>query len=156
MSDFFQYLNLTSFCIFAFLMMWFDIREKRLPNKLMFPAIILTATASVTENLLEEDWRKLLINLAVVALISICFLLVSLFYPDALGMGDVKGILLLGIALSGLKINVYFFALSLSFIAASIFILISRKLFGKKMTHLAFGPFIFTPGMILLGIAVLV
>jgi leader peptidase (prepilin peptidase)/N-methyltransferase len=65
-----------------------DLGERRIPNRIVLPAIALCLLLDATERI---HWRALLAALAIVALL----LLLAIVEPHALGMGDVKLALLI-------------------------------------------------------------
>jgi len=74
----------------------FDLLERRIPNRIVLPAAAACAALSIAEGT-RASTRVLVAGGLVVALLA-----VSLSWPSALGMGDVKLALLLVCALGGL------------------------------------------------------
>jgi leader peptidase (prepilin peptidase)/N-methyltransferase len=74
----------------------YDLRERRIPNRIVLPAIAICAALSLADGVHTSS--SLLVATGLVVLL----LAVSLASPAALGMGDVKLALLLLCALGGL------------------------------------------------------
>lgn len=148
--DALEVFNLLNFFIFSFLMSRFDLREKRLPNLLMYPAILIALVISLIRGLLAESTTGILMYLVQVFLITSFFLAISLISSRMFGMGDVKAILFLGLSLSPFDVRVFIGSIALSFFSASIFIIFARLVLSQRFKEFPFGPFLFAPGSLLL------
>jgi leader peptidase (prepilin peptidase)/N-methyltransferase len=73
-----------------------DLRERRIPNRIVLPATLICAALSLADGLYART------SLLVAAGLVVLLLTISLASPAALGMGDVKLALLLLCALGGL------------------------------------------------------
>lgn len=85
----------------------YDLRERRIPNRIVLPATIICASLSLADGL--HISASLLVATGLVALLFA----VSLASPAVLGMGDVKLALLLLCALGGLASAALLFTLEL-------------------------------------------
>lgn len=111
-----------------------DIRERRIPNRVMFPAL---ACALVGALLQPERWSLLLGGLVAGSLLLLPTLLYGL---EKAGGGDIKLALFIGLLLGWPNI---FPALLLAFTSASCFSL-GGLLLGRlsRQSLIAFGPFL--------------
>ncbi len=112
-----------------------DIRERRLPNRIVVPAAAVVLVAQIA---LHPDRAAEWVLSAFGA--SALLLLAALAYPGGLGMGDVKLALLLG-AMLGTSVAS---ALLLGCFAAGAFgvLLIATRGPAARKTALPFGPFL--------------
>ena len=152
MIKFLQLLSFLNLLVFALLMSKVDIKEKRLPNSLMYPAIILAYFILLFKGLAIKDLSIFTWDLIPILLLVIGFFTVSLIFPTGFGMGDVKGIPFLGISISHMGLQTLIFSLLLSFITASIYVLIVKISKGTDFRDFAFGPFLFFPAVFFLAI----
>ena len=151
MSKFLEFLIFLNFTFFSIPMTLIDLREKRLPNKLMYPGILIASFLISLQIFLAKE-EETLKNVLFVLFIVLPFALVSLLFAGLFGMGDVKGIVFLGISLSATSKTAFLISLILSFLTATLYILV-KKLAGNEIKgHLPFGPFLFSPPVVLLAL----
>jgi leader peptidase (prepilin peptidase) / N-methyltransferase len=112
-----------------------DIRERRLPNRIIFPSL---AVVFVARTALEPD-RALEWMLAGLGAALVLFL-PRLLYPRGLGMGDVKLALLLGVALGSAVMT----ALIIACFGAGAYAALLFARYGgtARGRDLPFGPFL--------------
>lgn len=146
-----EILNFVNFVFFATWLSVIDLREKRLPNKLMYPAISIAAVVSLLGQFLEEEPSLSLSDFLWPLFVTLLFFIVSIIYPKGIGMGDVKGILLLGISMVELGGQIILSSIAFSFFTASIYVVVSRLLMRSKIVDFPFGPFLFAPGIFILA-----
>lgn len=146
-----EILNFANFAIFTIWMSVIDIREKRLPNRLMYWAISVALVLALVDILLFGNLSELRTRFIPTLGATLLFFAMYLVYPKGIGMGDIKGILLLGISLSALDGALLIIAIMASFLLAAIFIITYRIVKRKTFTEIAFGPFLFFPGLLLLA-----
>jgi len=65
-----------------------DLREHRLPNKIVLPFIALAFIANIATNIIQQSWGNLGVGLGLTVAIFILGIIANYF--DILGMGDVK------------------------------------------------------------------
>ena len=113
-----------------------DLREHRVPNRLVVPGLVLALICGVLEVALTggREWMPLLSGIVTFAV----FALMSRF--GGLGMGDVKLAAVLGIASGFLGGEAAFGSVAVAFVFGGIAALV-RWLF-KRRGNLAFGPFL--------------
>jgi leader peptidase (prepilin peptidase)/N-methyltransferase len=125
-----------------------DIKEHRLPNKLVLPLFPIWLLTSITYVVLTADWWNALL---MPLLLSVAYLLIGIVanYFEWIGMGDVKLITAMVLSLSWASL----FVLVVPFIAIAIAIPISLVLLikvGVKSVPLA--PALYAGYLILAGI----
>jgi len=117
-----------------------DIRERRIPNKVMFPALAVALLVALAR---PERWSLLLGGLLAGGLL----LIPALIYGVAkAGGGDVKLALFIGLVLGWPEV---FPALLIAFVSATLFALggmLFRRLSRKSL--IAFGPFLAFGGLV--------
>jgi len=118
-----------------------DLREHRLPNRIVLPVFPIALLAQVAACSVGAEWTHLLIAV----LVSVCCFIVGLIanYFDYLGMGDVK-------LISALSLTLAFFAPWLAVIAIGLafglaFLVVSIKLVKGKANFgqsIPLGPYL--------------
>lgn len=120
-----------------------DVREHRLPNRIVYPWAGITFGLLVLTAFLLTDAAGL--GRAVVAGLGwgLLFLLAALIQPSAVGMGDAKLAVVLGMYTGFLGWGTFAVGLALSFVlggVVSIGLLLSRR--AAPASRIAFGPFL--------------
>ncbi len=118
-----------------------DLRERRLPNRLVVPAFPITLLGHLLASVIGGSWLSLGIAMAC----GICSFVVGLLinYFAHLGMGDVKLIAAITLALAWFNPLLPFIALLLGFAVATavvIAMLLRRKI--KMGSTVALGPYL--------------
>lgn len=130
-----------AFVIFGLLLSWIDIREHRLPNKLVGLLIIILILVTVT----SEHSDQISIALQVTGLYLITFVFLYLLSRGALGLGDVKFAIPCGFVIGILAPQNWLISVWLMFVMAGLFglsrVLINRNAYSKAIP---FGPFMTT------------
>lgn len=150
-SDLSQILNLINILIFsasAIYLIVVDIKRKILPNKVVYPLLILTTFISIIISFINKNISQLLNQLGIPILVFIGFVLIYFIYPSGFGMGDIKVILLIGIVLSRINYNAFIISLAISFglgLLYSMWLLITKS--TKK--EFVFGPFLLIPAVVI-------
>jgi leader peptidase (prepilin peptidase)/N-methyltransferase len=105
-----------------------DVRERRIPNRIVLPATAICAALSVADGM--QVSTGLLLSAGLVVLL----LAISLAKPATLGMGDVKLALLLLAALGGLASAALLVALELyALLAVILLVRRGRSTFGSTL-----------------------
>jgi leader peptidase (prepilin peptidase)/N-methyltransferase len=110
----------------------FDLAQRRIPNRIVLPAAV--ACAALT--LAAGAPLSLLVGLATVVFL----LMVSLRWPAALGMGDVKLALLVVLGLDGAALRALMLGVALAALAGSLLVLLRGRNAWKAALPLA--PFL--------------
>ncbi|MCU0495377.1 MAG: A24 family peptidase [Chloroflexaceae bacterium] len=136
------YLSLTTFLAMAAVLVYVsitDLRERRIPNKVMFPAL---AVALAVALLRPERWSLLAGGLIAGFVLLLPILVYGL---ESAGGGDMKLALFIGLVVGWPHVST---ALMLTFGSAAIFVLVGFLF--KRMTRrssIAFGPFLALGGL---------
>ena len=142
--------------VLAGLLLWLsvvDVRERRLPNKLVLAVAVLGLVLSLVQCVYVSSWLPLKNALIGMFLAAGPALLFSLLYyfvrrQEGFGAGDIKLLAALGLYLNGLGI----FLLPLASLFAA-FITLPQLLFRKEKARkhtFAFGPYISITAILLL------
>jgi leader peptidase (prepilin peptidase)/N-methyltransferase len=122
-----------------------DIEHLLLPNRIVFPSLFMAAPLLTLAAAIDGDWDKLLKAGIGAVLASGGLLLLALLWPrgNAMGGGDIKLALLLGLCLGWLGLGHVALGLFLGFLLGSIVgvALVATKSKGMQ-SHFAFGPFL--------------
>jgi leader peptidase (prepilin peptidase)/N-methyltransferase len=120
-----------------------DLRERRLPNRIVLPSAAGVLAANIA---LEPDHA---LEWVLAALGAALFLFLPLLiYPAGMGMGDVKVALLLGAMLGEAVVLALVVGLLASF-AVAVALIAARGLAARK-TSIPFGPFLALGGIVAL------
>ncbi len=120
-----------------------DIREHRLPNRIVYPLTLSVAALLVVAAIGDDDraafGRALLAGVAAAA----AFAGLHLASPRSLGLGDVKLVGVLGLALGWLAWAALAWGAILGFAAGALvgLVLVAAGRLGRR-DHLPFGPFL--------------
>jgi leader peptidase (prepilin peptidase)/N-methyltransferase len=127
---------------FAIQLSLIDIREMRIPNRILFPALLISTTLILVAGFIMGDLYRSLIAFSGGFLSIALFFCIHLLRPKGLGMGDVKFAGFIGLTLSWISFPSGLIGLGLAFIFSSIFsisIFVVRRKSFKKV--LPFAPF---------------
>jgi leader peptidase (prepilin peptidase)/N-methyltransferase len=122
-----------------------DVEHLLLPNRLVFPSLALAAPLLVVAAAIDDEWDNLLKAGIGAVVASGGLLLLAILWPrgNAMGGGDIKLALLLGLCLGWIGLGHVALGLFLGFLFGSVFgvALVAAK--AKKLQeHFAFGPFL--------------
>ena len=118
-----------------------DLRERRLPNRLVLPAIPITLLGQASAGLQSGEWWRLWLALLAAAVAFAIGLAVN--RGAGMGMGDVKLITAMTLALAWFSPFSPLIALFIAFAAASMVVLVlyfARK--TKLGSSIALGPYL--------------
>ena len=119
-----------------------DARHRIVPNRIVYPALLLLAPAVVVGDLLNVgiDAPKAFIGMLAYAG---PLLLVAFAVPGGMGMGDVKLAALIGLALGGLGLSYVVVAAGLGILGGGVGALVAVAVFrcGRRQ-QLPFGPYL--------------
>lgn len=131
-----------AFAICGLALSLIDLREHRLPNRIIYPWTGFTLALLVLVSLLLQDILGLARGLAAGLAWGIGFLLIRVISRTWLGMGDMKLAVVLGLYSGYLGWEVLASAVVLTFLLGgllSLGLLITRR--ASAGTHIPFGPF---------------
>ena len=135
----------------AVLLTLVDLQHRKLPNRVLVPAIAVGAVLLAVAAVATGNWHALLgAGLGAVVLFTV-FLVLALASPKSLGMGDVKLAALLGLYLGWLGWDAVLLGAAAGFVVQAVVVLV--LLAARKVTlrgELPFGP------AMLLGAAVVI
>lgn len=137
----FAYLGIAYLAVVSLPLAIIDIRERRLPNRLVLPAIPVTIFGQAMVGATGGPWWPMLVALLAALLAFGVGLLANL--RNGLGMGDVKLITAMALALGWFSPIAPITALALAFCAAGAWLLV--KVMAKKAnmgSSIALGPYL--------------
>ena len=119
-----------------------DARHRVVPNRIVYPAVILFAAAIVVGDLLG-DGVDALDGAIGLALYAVPLLLVAVVVPQGMGMGDVKLVALIGLVLGSLGLSYVGVAAGVGIIGGGIGALVALAVLGAgRRDQIPFGPFL--------------
>ncbi|WP_051441688.1 prepilin peptidase [Arthrobacter sp. H14] len=130
------------FLVIAVRLTRIDLREHRLPNKIVFPAYPVAAVLLGVASALMGDWWGLLRMILAAAALWVFYFALRWVYPPGMGYGDVKLAGVLGIYLGYLSWGHALLGSAAAFVLAGItgtILLLTHK--GNLKTRIPFGPF---------------
>ena len=122
-----------------------DLEHMLLPNKLVFPSLYLAAALLVVAAVVQDDWDDLRGAAIGAVIASGGLFLLALAWPrgNAMGGGDIKLALLLGLCLGWIDLGHVALGLFLGFLLGSVagvgLVVAKAK---RLQEHFAFGPFL--------------
>lgn len=131
-----------SFICFGVLLSVTDVKEHRLPNRLLLRWVVLSALLLLGLSIVRGEYLPLLNAGLGAFILGVAYLLLALISRGAMGMGDVKLAIVLGLNLGYFSLSALFLASLSAFVLASLVVLsgmIAGKLNAKSAV--AFGPF---------------
>lgn len=138
-----------SYILILLLIIFFDLRERRISNFITFPALGLVLLVGITQGN-PTFYLSIIGALCGFLFFYGLFLLGKWLYgPAALGFGDVKLALLLG-AMVGLQYVFFTLALGMLLAGAAAFILLRKKERINLRSTIPYGAFMACAGIIML------
>lgn len=119
-----------------------DVREYRIPNRLVAVGIGVLLTLLVAVSTVEQSWQPLVFGLAGGLAFFLAYLALALISPTGMGMGDVKLAAVIGLMLGPLGVSASVVGFYSAFVLGAVFglvrILVRR---GGLRSRLPFAPF---------------
>lgn len=118
-----------------------DLAEKRLPNAVIFPTLAVVAVLLLPPTWISGEWMALLWALIGAAAMFAVYFLLALVSPSAMGMGDVKLALVIGLLLGWFGLNAWLVGLLAAFVVGGLAALVALLL--RRVTlrgSIPFGP----------------
>ena len=118
-----------------------DIRQRRLPNRLVLPGLAVTLIAHTSAVLIGSDWARMLTAWLTAVVVFVLAAVANSF--GALGMGDVKLMALMTASLAWFGWQHPLLAFAVAFILATVGVLalfVARR--AKLGSTLALGPYL--------------
>ena len=118
-----------------------DLREHRLPNRLVLPAYPIALSAQLVASRVSMDWVRYLF--AVASALSVLVVGIAANYFDVLGMGDVKLAGALALILGYFNLYLPIVAIGIAFVLAfGVIIVLMFKGQVKIGTSIPLGPYL--------------
>lgn len=134
-----------------------DVREHRLPNRLVLPAYVVGLVMFLVSSTLDADLARLVRAIASMAILFAFYFCMRLASPASIGGGDVKLAGLLGLYLGWVGWSALLFGMVSAFliggIHAVILILAGR---ADRRTRIPFGPAMLGGAWLAIGTTVIV
>jgi leader peptidase (prepilin peptidase)/N-methyltransferase len=118
-----------------------DLVEKRLPNAVIAPAIVLVAVLLLVASAVTGNWRAALGGLLGAAALFAIYFVLALISPNGIGMGDVKLAAVIGLGLGYLGWNAWLIGLFAGVLVGAVVSLVALALRKTTMRgSIPFGP----------------
>jgi len=118
-----------------------DLREHRLPNRLVLPAYPIALLAQLVASMVSMDWARFIF--ALLCALSVLVVGIAANYFDVLGMGDVKLAGALTLILGYFNLYLPIAAIGLAFVLAfGVIIVLMFKGKVKIGTSIPLGPYL--------------
>lgn len=141
-NELLQNIKTISVVTFLWAMAFYDFKFHKIPNKILLWAFVLRVLEFVPELLIyKSDVLKMVLDeLIIVFVLFVICMICNFVMKNAIGMGDVKMLMVMGLYLGSEKLfSVIMVSLVIAFLGAIILLAIGKK--GRK-DEMAFAPFI--------------
>jgi leader peptidase (prepilin peptidase)/N-methyltransferase len=139
-EDPWQAILLAPFCGLLLALSVIDLRHYRLPNVLIYPAVLVSAAFIVVVDLAGGDLDALLALIGFLAY-GVGLLIVALIAPKGLGMGDVKLAGLIGLALGSVGLGLVGVAAGAGIVFGGVGAIVALILGATRKARVPYGPF---------------
>jgi leader peptidase (prepilin peptidase) / N-methyltransferase len=118
-----------------------DIRHHKIPNRLVYPAILLSAAWVVVADLAGSELSALSAGIGFLAY-GVGLLIVALISPRGMGMGDVKLAALVGLVLGSIGLDQVAVAAGLGILFGGVGAIVALVAGAGRKTPIPFGPYL--------------
>jgi leader peptidase (prepilin peptidase)/N-methyltransferase len=118
-----------------------DLRHHKIPNRLVYPAVVASAAWIVVADLAGSELRAGSAGLGFLVF-GVGLLIVALISPKGMGMGDVKLAALVGLVLGSVGMDLVAVAAGAAILFGGVGSLIALLAGAGRKTPIPFGPFI--------------
>lgn len=118
-----------------------DIRHHKIPNRLVYPAILLSAAWVVVADLAGSELSAPSAGIGFLAY-GVGLLIVALISPRGMGMGDVKLAALVGLVLGSLGLDHVAVAAGLGILLGGVGAIVALVAGAGRKTPIPFGPYL--------------
>ncbi|RXZ72683.1 prepilin peptidase [Agromyces albus] len=118
-----------------------DLAEKRLPNAVVFPALLAVGVLLMAATAATGEWLSPIFAIAGAAAMFAVYLLLAIISPSSMGMGDVKLALLVGLLVGWFGLTAWLVGLLAAFVVGGVIALVALIL--RRVTlrgSIPFGP----------------
>ncbi len=117
-----------------------DVRHHKIPNRLVYPAVLLAAAFVVVGDLAGGHFQAPTAGIGFLAY-GLALLIVALIAPRGMGMGDVKLAGLIGLVLGAIKLGLVGVAAGVGILFGGVGAIAAIVLGANRKTRIPFGPF---------------
>jgi leader peptidase (prepilin peptidase) / N-methyltransferase len=118
-----------------------DLRHKKIPNRLVYPSVLLSAAWVVVADLAGSEISATSAGLGFLAY-GVGLLIVALISPRGMGMGDVKLAGLVGLVLGSLSLGHVAVAAGLGILFGGVGAIVALLAGASRKTAIPFGPYL--------------
>jgi leader peptidase (prepilin peptidase)/N-methyltransferase len=118
-----------------------DLRTKKIPNRLVYPAYLVAAAAIVVADLAGSELNAIRAGIGFLAY-GIGLLAIALISPRGMGMGDVKLAALIGLVLGALGLRYVAVAAAVGVAIGGVASMVALFAGAGRKTRIPFGPFL--------------
>ena len=125
-----------------------DLQKQIIPNKVMYPAIVIALVAMGIVALVEGDYKIITDSLIGAVIIAVPWAIASMVFPKGFGMGDAKLVAFTGLILGWRSELVGFLiGIALGALAGIVLMIAGKK---DRKSRMPFGPFLAAGALIAL------
>lgn len=118
-----------------------DARTKRIPNRLVYPSVLVAAAFIVVGDLAGGPLDAIRAGIGFLAY-GLGLLVIALIAPKGMGMGDVKLASLIGLVLGSLGLSYVAVAAAAGIVLGGVGAIVALTLGATRKTGIPFGPFL--------------
>lgn len=140
-AQFFTLLPVVYLLLVSIPILFFDVKQRRVPNKYTLPALYLWLIGTTISVFITGEWLwSLVIPIAIAIPVLLLFMVISNW--GFIGMGDVKLIVIMALTLSYKSLWVWLVISVVPLVLATIAMLIIHLFFGRK-DDIRLAPFVY-------------
>ena len=139
-EDPWQAILIAPFCGILIALSVIDIRVKRLPNRLIYPSVLIAAPYIVIADLAGGHLNAIRAGIGLLAY-GVGLLIVALIAPRGMGMGDVKLAGLIGLVLGSIGLGPVAVAAVVGILLGGVGAIVALLSGAGRKAHVPYGPF---------------
>ena len=118
-----------------------DIRHRRIPNRLVYPAVVIAAAVIVVGDLAGGGLDVLDAGIGLFAY-GLGLLIIALISPAGMGMGDVKLVGLIGLVLGSIGLDLVAVAAAMGILLGGVGAIVALLAGAGRKSAIPFGPYL--------------
>jgi leader peptidase (prepilin peptidase) / N-methyltransferase len=118
-----------------------DIRHRRIPNRLVYPAVVIAAAVIIVGDLAGGGLDALDAGIGLFAY-GLGLMIIALISPNGMGMGDVKLVGLIGLVLGSIGLDLVAVAAGMGILLGGAGAIVALLAGAGRKSSIPFGPFL--------------
>jgi len=118
-----------------------DVRHRRIPNRLVYPAVVIAAAVIIAGDLAGGGLNALDAGIGLIAY-GLGLMVIALISPKGMGMGDVKLAGLIGLVLGSIGLDVVAVAAGMGILLGGVGAIVALLAGAGRKSAIPFGPYL--------------